>query len=552
MRTNDRSMLALCATLAVGGCYSGVQGFDGDAPAPGPGGDGGDANDDAGDDPEPEPEPGEGADCEAGPAAAPAAMRRLTRLEYDNTVRDLLGDDTRPAQLFAPDEEVGGYAANAVAPLSKSQLDELVGAAESLAHTAVSERWDALVGCDAAGPGCVEGFVTAFGRRAFRRPLSAAQLADYLALYEGAAAEWGAAEGVALVIQAMLLSPSFLYHVEPMGEPGVAPLDGFSLASRLSYFAWASMPDDELLAAAEAGALDEVAGIEEQVRRMLDDERAAAAIASFHHQWLQLQGLPERVKDADAYPEWNAALGTSMEQETLRFVDEVVRRGDRSLHTLLTASWTVADASLADLYGVAGPAEGFAVVELPPDERAGLLTHASLLTSTAHAAESSWVLRGKLVRERLLCQELPPPPPGVEVNDVNDPNRLENPECSGCHTLMDPVGKGFDAYTPIGAFEPEGPDGAPIPVQGEVRGGVEGLGEFDGVVELAHALADAPRVHECVAEQWFRYASRRLPAATDECALTEIRAAFAASGQDIHALMVAIAVSDALRFQHNE
>ncbi|MCX4241199.1 DUF1592 domain-containing protein [Paraliomyxa miuraensis] len=554
MTTNDRSALALCALLALGGCYSGVQGFDGDDP-------GADPNDTADQDGEPaaddEPE-GEQAQC-GEPTPAQSPMRRLTRLEYDNTVRDLLGDTTRPARRFSPDEELGGFAANSIAPLSENPLNEYMAAAEDLAKTAVSERWDAVVGCDAAEAGCVEGFVASFGRRAFRRSLTEAERTDYLAVYHDAAAEWGATEGVAVVIHAMLMSPLFLYHVEPISqgtEPGeVAALTGPVLASRLSYFVWASMPDDVLLDAAEAGELSDRAGIEAQVRRMLEHERAADAIASFHEQWLHLQGLPDRVKDAALFPEWNPSLGESMEQETLRFADAVIRHGDGSLRTLLTAPWTMADESLADLYGVQAPtdvdADGFGQVELPDDERAGLLTHASFLTSTAHAAESSWVFRGKFVRERLLCQVLPPPPPGAETMEVNDPNRLENPECSGCHTMMDPIGVGLDAYTPIGAFEPEGPDGEPIPVQGEVKG-AEGLGAFEGAVDLARALAESPQVHDCVAEQWFQYGARRLTAEVDECTLEHVREAFTGSDLDVRELIVAIAVSDAFRFQINE
>lgn len=539
-------LVALCASMALSGCYSGVHGFDGDDPGADPGAEGGeDAGEDtAGDEPVP-------ASCEEGPAAATSPMRRLTRLEYDNTIRDLLHDQSQPAQRFSPDEEIGGYASNSIAKLSKTQLDEYMDAAETLAETAVSDRWDLVVGCDAGTDGCVEGFVETFGRRAFRRPLTAQERDDYLSLFADAQAEWDATEAVSVVIQAMLMSPHFLYMVEPEGEPGVALRDDFAVASRLSYFLWASMPDDDLLDAAQAGELQDPEALEQQARRLLQDERAAATVASFHRQWLHLQGLPDRVKDTDLFPEWSPDLGVSMEQETLRFADEVIRRGDGTLQTLLTASWTMVDAPLADLYGVAAPAEGFAVAELPADERAGLLTHASFLTSTAHAAEASWVLRGKFVRERLLCHEILPPPPGVEVEVVNDPNRLENPECNYCHLLMDPIGTGFDAYTPIGAFADEHPDGQPVQTEGEVRG-VPEIGTFQGAVELAHALAQTPQVHECMAEQWFQYGTRRLPTDADECALDRLQAAFEESGQDIRELMIAVAVSDAFRYQLNE
>lgn len=540
--------MTLCAMLALGGCYSGMQDFDRGETA-GPGAASG-AGDDAPAEPT-EPVPGEEVTCDGGPGVSAAPMRRLTRLEYDNTIRDLLHDDSRLAQGFQPDEEVEGFAANSVGKLDKSQLDEYMAAAEELAHSAVDDRWELLVGCDASGPGCVESFVERFGRRAFRRSLSAAEQADYVELYEDAAAEWGSTEGVAMVIQAMLLSPHFLYHVEPVDEPGVQPVSGFALASRLSYFAWASMPDDALLDAAEAGELDEPQQVEQQVRRLLADERAAATIASFHQQWLHIQALPGKVKDQELFPEWNEGLGQSMEQETLRFVDQVVRHGDGKLQTLLTAPWTVADATLAEHYGVPAPEEDWGVVQLPAEERAGLLTHASFLTSTAHASENSWAYRGKFVREKMLCQVLPPPPPDVGESELNDPSRLEDPNCNFCHLQMDPIGIGLDAYNPIGIFEPEGPDGETISTEGQVVG-VEGLESFDGAVELVTVLAEAPQVHDCVAKQWFRYGTRRADTEADECTLDRLRATFAESGQDIRELMVAIALSDAFRYQINE
>ncbi|MEM9453287.1 MAG: DUF1592 domain-containing protein [Myxococcota bacterium] len=534
--------------LALSGCYSGMQDFDPGETA-GPGAASG-ASDDAPAEPT-EPTAGEEVTCDGGPGVSAAPMRRLTGLEYDNTIRDLLHDDSRLAEGFQPDEEVGGFAANSVGKLDKSQLDEYVAAAEELAHSAVDERWERLVGCDASGPGCVESFVEGFGRRAFRRPLSTTEQADYLELYEDATAEWGPTEGVAMVIQAMLLSPYFLYHVEPADEPGVQPVSRFALASRLSYFAWASMPDDELLDAAEAGELTQPEQVEQQIRRLLADERAAATITSFHRQWLHIQGLPEKVKDPTLFPAWNESLGQSMEQETLRFVDQVVRHGDGTLQTLLTAPWTVADATLAEHYGVPAPDEDWAVVPLPADERAGLLTHASFLTSTAHAGENSWAHRGKFVREKMLCHVLPPPPMNVGSNEPNDPSRLEDPNCNFCHLQMDPIGIGLDAYNPIGIFGPEGPDGETISTEGQVLG-VEGLESFDGAVELATALAKAPQVHDCMAKQWFRYGVRRVDTEADACTLEQLRGTFAESGQDIQELMVAIALSTAFRYQLNE
>ncbi len=552
-----RLWLVLGFPLATTGCYTGLSarddggdGADDGASSPVDGDGSATADDDGVDDDGDSGDDGPDASCET-PQVGATPLRRLTRVEYDNTVRDLLGDTTRPAHAgFSPDEESGGFAANSVAPISAARLDQYVDAAESLAATAV-EDLQGFVGCAPADEGCIEGFVADFGRDAFRRPLTETEVADYVALYDATADEYDARTGVRLVVQAMLLSPHFLYHVEALppgaAETDVVALAPFELASRLSYFVWASMPDDALLAAAEDGTLADPEVLEAEVRRMLDDDRAADAIASFHEQWLQLGELDELTKDTTLFAGWTPELGEAMEVETASFADEVIRRGDGRLQTLLTASWTIADGDLAALYGVGAPDES-GRVELDPAERSGLLTSAGFLASKSHAAENSWVHRGKFVRESLLCSPLPPPPPGVEANEANDPGRLENPECNYCHLMMDPIGVGFENYDAIGAFRTVDAEGNAIDAQGEVVG-VESIGTFVGAVELAHELAADPSVHDCVALQWMRYAGRREDTQADACAIEQVRAVFAESDQDVRELVVAVVLSDAFRYR---
>jgi hypothetical protein len=536
--------------LALGACYDGrddhaAAAASGGEPTADDGADDG-ASDGADDDGGvPSGEPTCGAD---GQARAP--LRRMTRLEYDNTVRDLLGDTTAPAGKFTPDEQVAGFAANSVAPLSKGQLDEYLGAAEDLAAAAVAERWDDVVGCDVDALACVDTFIAEFGRRTFRRALTDVQLADYRQLFDSARDEFGATDAAAAVITAMLMSPHFLYHVEPTaGEPGqLVALDDFAVASRLSYFLWASMPDDALLDAAAAGELADPDALRDHARRLLEDPRADAAIASFHAQWLGTEGLGNATKDPELFPEWTPELVASIERETGDFAAEVVRKGDGSLRTLLTADWTVADGALADMYGVDSPDAQPHVVALDGDTRAGVLTQIGFLAANAHAAEVSWVHRGKFVREQLLCDVLPPPPPGVEVNEPNDPSRVEDPNCKGCHLMMDPIGMGFDNYSAVGVFHAVDEGGNAIDTAGEVVG-VEEIGTFDGAVELAHALAESPQVHDCVTRQWFRYATRRADVPSDDCTVDALVEAFADSDLNVRELMVAIAASDAFRFR---
>jgi hypothetical protein len=530
--------ICILSGLAVvpGGCYTGLQDHAAGERAP----DGADDGSNGAD----------GGDADSGDPSAPscgadgqslAPLRRLTRQEYDNTVRDLLGDDTAPARDFTPDEQVAGFEANAVAPLSKNQLDE---------YMSVAEQWDLVVGCDAVQTACVDGFIDEFGRRAFRRPLSDSQRADYRALFQSASAQWGPTQGVQAVVTAMLLSPAFLYHVEPTtGAPGeLVALDDHTIASRLSYFIWQSMPDDELLDVAEAGALGDPDTIAEQARRMLEDPRAESAIASFHAQWLGTDRLQSATKDPSVFPEWTPAVVEAVTAESGRFAAEVVQNGDASLRTLLTASWTVADPELAALYGVPALAAGDTTLQLDPDQRAGVLTQLGFLAANAHAADVSWVYRGKFVREKLLCNELPPPPPGVEVNEANDPNRVDDPACMGCHLMMDPIGQGFDHYSAIGVFRTEDDFGDPVDASGEVVGQEE-IGTFDSAIDLAHALADSATVHDCVTRQWFRYATRRAEQDADDCTVSALSTAFVESDGDVRELIVGVVQSDAFRFR---
>jgi hypothetical protein len=553
MSLRSRGFQICTAMLAMGGCYSGLDATQGGALSGGLGSAGEGADDDGdsageGGDDDGDDDPAAG--CEV-PTVGASPLRRLTRLEYDNTLRDLLGVTSRLAyERLGEDEQTAGFQANGVAPISATTLDVYVDIAEEVAPLAY-DQLARFVDCDLAEDGCAEAFVESFGRQAFRRPLTDVEITDYAALYTSSLAAYDVDTAVSLVVQAMLLSPAFLYHIEPLPEGAeetdVVALGEYELASRLSYFVWASMPDEALFDAAAAGSLTEGAELEAQVRRMLADDKAADAIASFHRQWLHVEALDDLVKDGAMFPAWNTALADAMSNETAAFADEVIRRGDGKLQTLLSASWTKGDASLAEIYGVAAPGADGRIL-LDAQERSGVLTQAGFLASQAHAAEVSWVYRGKFVRENLLCDELSPPPPGVEVNETNDPSRLENPECAGCHLLMDPIGQGFDNYDAIGVYRTVDDEGQPVDAKGEVLGH-EDIGEFDDAVALSKELATSPVVHECMALQWFRFATRRLEGELDECAIDEITARFEESEQDMAELIVSIVSSDAFRYR---
>jgi hypothetical protein len=481
-------------------------------------------------------------------AAAKSHLMRLTSAEYDNTVRDLLGDTTHPGLAFSPDEQVGPFDANVLAPPSEVMLEQYMVAAEALAATAVQDG-AGLTGCtdDLGTDACAERFIDAFGRRAYRRPLSDEQRGRLRKVYADGVALGGFEHGLELVVRAALQSPYFLYRVEigaPVADvPGMAKLDGYEVASRLSYFLWDSTPDDELLLAAEDGELDAPDGIEREARRLLASPRAAPMVGAFHVQWMGL-GVTLQ-KDPAVFPGFDDALAASVREETARFASDVILSGDGNLATLLTATHTFADSAIGELYGVDRGVDdpaAFIRVELDPAERGGLLTRLGALAASAHVDDTSIVLRGKFVRSFVLCDVLPPPPANVDVSNVTADRT--SPTCAGCHNLMDPIGRGLEQYDAIGRFRAGTPSG------GEING-TDVEGPFQGGAELSAQLAKSQQVHACVARQWFRFALGRPEDVTlDRGSLAAIDAAF--TDGDTRELIVAVALTDAFRFRSVE
>jgi Protein of unknown function (DUF1592)/Protein of unknown function (DUF1588)/Protein of unknown function (DUF1595)/Protein of unknown function (DUF1587)/Protein of unknown function (DUF1585) len=553
-------LLAALAAFAMPGCYSGVSSFaDGATDGAGSGADSSD--DGASDD-------GEASELCDTASVGVSPLRRLTRSQYDNTVRDLLGITGNPSAQLAPDEKVGPFYSNGTAPVTELLAEQYMRVAEDLATTAATDL-GALVPCDPAVDdqvACGADFVDTFGMRAFRRPLTAEERTALVGLFESAYAAEGFTGGIELVIQAVLQSPQFLYHLElgmPAAGDDVVALDHYELASRLSYFLWDSMPDDALLQAAGDGELDTPEALRAQAERMLGDPRAAAAIASFHRQWLHLDGLGNLEKNQEAYPAFSIALRDAMADETTRFADWVIRSDDGRLETLLTASYSFLDGPLFELYGVTPPADHdpSMPVQLDPTQRAGLLTHASVLATHAHADQSSPVHRGKLVRENFLCTPLAPPPPEVDVVPPPlDPNATtrerfdqhrSDPACAGCHNLIDPLGFGFEHYDGIGAWRATDV-GKDVDASGEVVGTEDINGPFDGAPELAQLLASSEQVRTCVAEQWFSFGFGREPAQDDACSFDAMAVAFAESDHDIRELLLTMITTDSFRHRRLE
>ena len=492
-------------------------------------------------------------------------LRRLTRTEVNNTVRDLLGTPGTPADALAPDERIGPFYSNAIAPITDLLVQQHAELAAQLAGEA-APRMSELSPCDLAadsGTTCAAQFIQSFGLRAYRRPLEAAEQARYLSLYELERGPGGAQGAFRAVVETMLQSPFFLYHAD-VGEsltPSDTPirLTAYELASRLSYFVWGSMPDQELFDLAADDSLRTESVLEAQVERLLADPRAGQAIAAFHLQWLGIGEMDGVDKDTARFPAWSDELSLAMRNETAEFADHVVRRGDGLMSTLFTGGFSFLRGPLFPLYGVSEP-PGFTpgtAVELDPTERVGLLTQAAFLTRHAHRDQTSPVHRGILVRENLLCQPLasPPatvntmPPPVSEATTTRERFLAHeaDPSCAQCHVLIDPIGLGFENYDPIGAFRSLDAN-RPVDASGEIsQAGADLDGTFVGAVELSQKLAQSSRVRDCLANQWLRFALGRMEANDDACSVQTIHEAFSASGGNVRQLLSSIVRSDSFR-----
>ena len=516
--------------------------------------------------------PGGGTDVPGQPQAfAPPAptLRRLLGRQYRNAVRDLLGDAAALAAEPPSDSSLNGFDAIGSAQLGVSDdaVTKYETSARAIATAAMGDpaRIATFLSCDPKAPAdasaCRKDFARNFGRLAFRRPLDPEEIDRYAGVAETASAELGDFNsGIEYALLTFLQSPSFLYQVEigtiDPARPTRHRLGGYELASRMSFFLVGSTPSPALLDAAEAGALDDAAGVRKAAQALLAKPEARAALDSFYAEFLRLRDLDTVVKDANAYPQFSPKLAQAMREETLHLIDDIVWEQNTDYRDILDADYTFVNGDLASLYGLPAPAgdgADFIKVQLPAEQkRGGLLGQASFLSLFSHVALSSPTLRGKFVRERLLCQAIPAPPANVNTVLPSDPNaktarqKLEvhqtAPGCKSCHVAMDMIGFGLENYDAVGAFRTT-ENGETINPRTEV----EDLGAFDGARSLGSLLREDPTVTSCVVRNIFRGATGHLDTAGEARALADLDASFATSGYRMQDLLVELVASDAFR-----
>jgi len=554
-RVGAVACIALASTLALA-CYSGAN-LEGGKTGGSSGSSGSSESGGGGSQGEPSGSTGD-APVEASPSG-PTGLRLLTPTQYRNSVIDVLGPVAAPAvgqwrSSIAAAQ--GGVAAAAVEDYEEAAL---VVTAEVFGDP---DARVAIAGCTptaSADDPCVAQVITALGRRAWRRPLAADEVARYGEVATSVAGLLGGDPwlGLQYAVAGLLQSPNFVYRVE-LGAPVAADdplyvrLDGYELASRLSYLVWNTTPDDALLDAAAAGELDGDAGIGAQVDRLFASPRAQDGVIQLFVDMFDLDALLSLQKDAVLLPAFTPTIGPSMRAEMVHVIADAVLV-QRDYRRLLDTTVGFVDAELAALYGVEGPFGGTSAPVSLPDTRGGLLTLAGFLAINSGEASTSPTKRGLTVRRVLMCHTIPPPPPDVEA-DLPEPGEegpktkreqleahVSEPLCAGCHQFTDPIGLALEHFDALGGFRATD-QGLTIDPSGELDGKA-----FADAVDLGGLLAEHPAIGYCAVRNLYRYATGHIEQVDEERMISLLFAALTENGYDLTAAVDALARSEGFR-----
>lgn len=478
-------------------------------------------------------------------------LRRLSRDELRRSLEAVLGPLPDPLFDGIPLEAETPFDNDYTTQTSSSTLvDGMYALADGVASTILADDAlrDALLGCTPSGPGddaCLRALAATLGRRLLRRSLTDAELDGYAAFAAHGEQEHDFDVGARSVIVSLVLDAAFLYRIETgtpdPDDPSTIALDGPSLATRLALLLWGTGPDDALVTRAENGELDDPAGVRDVATEMLRDPRGLAQLQRFHAMWIDYDDLAG-----------GGALAEAMRRETDALVERAV--AERSWSTLLTADQTFVDAELAAHYDMDVDVDDVPQwVSYPDERRAGLLSHGSFLAIGAKFGDTSPVERGKAVWTRLLCRDIPPPPPDVDTGlppvgggpnackaDRYDMSRRA--ECRSCHGILDPIGFGLENYGPSGEWRTHELDRPDCPIDGQ--GAVAGLDDFAGAPSLGALLAASGEVEACLTERYLQYAIGRA-AGPDEDELVAAMADRLRDDGDLLALVLDFVASPA-------
>ena len=502
-----------------------------------------------------------------------APSRRLSRVEYNNTIRDLLGDTSSPGNSL-PSEPIGNSFGNDASKQSISSLlaEQYGSVAEAVAARATStaEQVAKLAPCAAQltadnERACAQSSIARLARQAYRRPLASDEAEELVALWQVTRDTSDFKTGLAVVIEALLQSPEFLYRIE-LGEldpanPAAQRPTGFEMATRLSYMYWGTMPDESLLQAAEAGQLTDRQSIRAQAERLLDTrDRSRGVLRFFFDSLLPISGLSSLKRDSEIFPKFTPEIGALLREETQQYLEREILDEGASWPQLLIQPYSYLNEQLAAFYGIKGVhGSDFQRVPLDTSQRLGLLTQAGVLAGTTHSNITSPVLRGSFVVQRLMCRTIPLPT-GAILAKIKPPEpssgktgreryaaHTAEPVCRSCHQFMDPVGFALENYDAVGMFRAE-ENGATIDPAGKMPDSQGGELAFDDAIGMARALAGSQDVTDCFVTNWMSFAYGRSANELDACSAATLKHAFAQSDYSVKTLLLELTQTDAFLY----
>ena len=503
-------------------------------------------------------------DCNGPKDPGRVTIHRLNRAEYNNTIRDLLGIKFTPADDvgFPPDDVGYGFDnIGDVLSMSPILMEKYLAAAEKVVEKAFADPQARKRIMDPVVPEKYKSerksvqVLGVFATRAWRRPITDDELKRLEALFDVAFRNGETIQGgVQLAIQAVLVSPHFLFRIEADPDPikpnAVRTLNEWELATRLSYFLWSSMPDEELFKQAREGTLRQ--NLDAQVQRMLKDPKSKALVENFAGQWLQTRNLQTFTPDPKMFPTFNEKLRQAMLKETELYFETIVRE-DRSILEFIDSDYTFVNETLAKHYDIPDvKGNEFRKVKLPDDRRGGVLTQASILAITSNPTRTSPVKRGKWILDNILGTPPPPPPPGVEELKEGEQQELKgslrqrmeqhraNPSCATCHQRMDPLGFGFENFNAIGGWRTQ--DGThEIDPSGELPTGQK----FKGPAELRAILKERQDdFAKCLTDKMLTYALGRGTERYDRCTVEDVARTLKKNDYRFSILVLEIVKSD--------
>ena len=529
----------------------------------------------------------EGSSCGGPITVGKSPVRRLSRVEYDNIVHDLGLDpnNTQPATQFVTEQKIdtgkaGNFNTNAYATISGTLINQqYLEAAEALATAAVanSNVLAALLpssSCGTKNAACASQFISTWANRAFRGQLDADETTALNTLYTSVSAQFDFATGIQAVIEAVLTSPRFLFVLEfgqPSSDPSATaiPLTPMELATRLALYLWRSIPDQTLMDAANGvnGAhLVSASDVAAQATRMLADTKAKAALADFADQWLDIENMNSVTKDTQ-FKKWTATVAADLHTESLTTFTQAVL-GSSSFTSLLTSGSSYINANLASFYGLSGSPtfSAASTVNTAANPRMGILSQGSVLAMHSHTSLMSPTKRGRMIRQQILCEEVPdppasvggvpiPPPPANITSGTTRAAYLQhvsaNSQCNNCHQYMDWIGFGFDNYDATGSYIAQenkvdvDPSGQFIPYPDST----DITGTFTGMTDMITQLSKSDQVNQCFALEEIRYALLRSETAEDACSAQQIYQAFSGSSFNLSKLVVAVVSSNSFMYR---